>query len=129
MLTELGNTRSELASTERSPEGYDAIESYLVKHKPYLVVTHIAWPDGPVGRDYFRQTYSPIAAVHRMWSCLRNDLLARLALSSDSPEAAASFHYRGDEIDEEYIRRSSRVRSPQLHLGHSRDLADDLDDR
>ena len=96
-----------LTNRELARNGYGALGPYLASHRPDAIITHSVWSSASdvYALPQFRTAYSPVTASGT-WFYVRNDLIARLG-ESCSPVAVAdttSFRYRGDDVDESYIR-------------------------
>ena len=96
-----------LTNRELARNGYEALGPYLANHRPDAIITHSVWSRASdvYALPQFRTAYSPVTASGT-WFYVRNDLIARLG-DSCSPVPVAdttSFRYRGDDVDESYIR-------------------------
>jgi hypothetical protein len=96
-----------LTNRELARNGYEALGPYLASHRPDAIITHSVWSSASdvYSLPQFRTAYSPVTASGT-WFYVRNDLLARLSESCSSVAVAdtTSFRYRGDDVDESYIR-------------------------
>lgn len=97
-------TNSRLART-----GYEGLDAYLADVRPDVIETHGLWSQhsGIYASRTFLEEYTP-AVVDGTWLWVRHDLVGRLPAGGTPPADLTQLRYRGDPVDEDFLRTTDR---------------------